>query len=285
MFAAGINELDGKIRGGHLRLQDGRTWPKRVGCEFAGEVVAVGPEAGGLRVGERVFGWRPFDELGALAELVACPGGLLHRLPAAASWAQGAALPMVGATALRTMRDEASDLAGCRVLVNGAAGGAGHLAVQVARLAGARVTAVAGPDDRDFVRELGADLALDYRAVDVTGRPERYDVVVDFAKALPWVSARGLLVPGGRYLDVQPSARDFVGSAIANAFRAQTRDVVGVEVTARDLAHLAQLVEAGKLRVVVGARYPWTDFAGAYRRLEGGEHVRGKAVFAVASAT
>ena len=282
VHAAGINELDWKIRNGNLKIQDGKGFPKEMGCELSGIVAQLGEKAERFAIGDAVFGWIPFKQLGAFAEHAIVDCELLHSKPEKLSHLEAAALPMVGATALQALTQEVAIAPGQKVLINGATGGVGHLAVQIARQQGATVTAVAGTQHVEFAQTLGADIVIDYHKQDVREGSDRYDVILDTSKQLPWEEAKPLLTEKGTYIDLQPGLKAFVGSFLQNAFSSKTHDVLGVTVTQQDLQTLASLVEAGDLNIAVKQTFPLSDYQSAFSALEAGDvDFVGKAVFTV----
>lgn len=280
--AAGINELDWKIRNGNLKIQDGRDFPKSMGCELSGNVVQVGEAVDEFATQDAVFGWIPFSKLGAFAEYAVVKRDLLRKKPVGLSYAEAAALPMVGATALQALTQEVSLAPGKKILINGATGGVGHLAVQIARQQGATVTAVAGTEHVEFAKTLGADIVIDYHEQDVREGRDRYDVILDTSKQLPWEDAKKLLATEGTYIDLQPGLKAFIGSFLQNAFNSKTHDVLGVEVKQRDLEDLSSLVQSGDLKVAVEHTFNLSDYQSVFSSLEAGSiDSVGKAVFKV----
>ena len=280
--AVGINPVDWKIRRGNLKIADGRGFPKAVGCELAGEVVSWGDQVEGYAVGDRVFGAVPFDRLGALAEYALVDAQQLHPIPGDLPYADAAAVVMVGSTALQAFTDEVPELTGKQVLVNGASGGVGHLAVQIAKLEGAHVTATAGSGHQEFVASLGPQQTLDYNTVDVREHTGRYDAILDTSGKLPWSDAKPMLRKGGTYIDLQTGLKAVVGSFVNNIFSSKTHDIMMVKVKKASLATLATFIERGELKPTVGLRFAFEEYREAYRQLESGDisHV-GKAVFTI----
>lgn len=281
VHASGINELDWKIRNGNLKIQDGFGFPKRLGCEFSGVVEVVGDDLSGeFQTGQSVFGWLPFDRLGAHSDYLLVPGTLALQKPTGISHAMAAALPMTGTTALRCLLDEVDELPGKNVLINGGSGGVGIFAIQIAKLYGAYLTATASSSHQNLLRELRVDRAVDYQKTDLRQENVRYDVILDCSSQLPWSDAEPLLTEDGTYLDLQPSLGTMAGSFIHNIFSNKKHDVVGVEVTKADLRRLCDLVEQRGLRIFVGQQFSLDDFQSAYERLESGNlKFAGKAVF------
>ena len=269
--AAGINELDWKLRNGTLRAVDGfGGWPRGVGLEFAGTVRAVGTDVMGIQAGQQVFGWLDMGDHGAFATHVLAKADLTLPLPAGGSLTDLAALPMTGTTALRVL-DDAAPLEGKRVLVNGGTGGVGHYLVQLAKRGGAHVTVTTSGSHAAFAKTLGADTVYDYHETDITDTEERFDLIVDASKKLPWDDARPLLTATGTYADLQPSPGGMVGSKLHNLTHDTRRIVYSVSVERADLERLAQLVGSGQLQVTVGATYPFEEVIDVLARAERGE--------------
>ncbi|MFJ1645373.1 NAD(P)-dependent alcohol dehydrogenase [Streptomyces sp. NPDC088258] len=287
VHAVSVNggELHG--RSGRMRLVTGRRFPLRVGIDFVGEVAraaeaaplaAPGGSAPGPREGDRVWGLLG-RRLGSAAEYVTVRPRQISPAPENLTAAEAVSLLAGGTTSLTALRDKARLRPGERLLVRGGSGGVGSVAVQIGTLLGARVTALAGPRNLDFVRGLGADEVIDYtttRASDL----DSYDVVMDTV-GTELGSFRKLLSPGGRMVAIAPDADRLVssvgyilGSAVHGTGR--VRFFSGNPRHAL-LAELAGYARSGAVRPVVDSVRPLSDIAGAHRALEAGG-VRGKHV-------
>ena len=289
--AVGINPADVFLTTGRpamLRVTMGLRRPKHAGCgqDLAGVVEAVGPAVTHLRPGDEVFGEVAVTSgAGTLAELVAVPGSVLAPKPASMSFEEAGALPMIGLTALAAMR-VAKVGVGTRVLVNGASGGIGHLAVQLARGLGAEVTGVCSARNVEMVRSLGATRVIDYTAEDFT-RSGEYDVILDNVLNRRLRDVRRVLAPRGILLLNSGNGGPVLGplprmahGMVASMVSRQTIRVFGAEAATREFVQLADLVEAGELRVVVEGAYPLENAAEAFARVATG-HVAGKIVVTV----
>ena len=269
-------------RDGRLRLFLKRGFPKRVGLEFVGEVVATGHAVTDLTMGSRVWGTVPEPTLGAAAEYVATPAWRVGPAPSNLSDVDAVSLIAGGTTALTGLREHVRLQPGERVLIRGAAGGVGSVAVQVAKLLGARVTALAGGGAQDFVRELGADEVLDYT---VTGPADlgNYDAVIDIVGRQQW-QYRRLLAPGGRMvaigLDVDHMLRSFGYVALSAMHGSRRVRFFRGRPDRRLLTELTEHAEQGSLRPVVDRIYELDRIAEAHRALTAGG-VRGKLVVSV----
>ncbi|MCB2412778.1 NADP-dependent oxidoreductase [Demequina sp. TTPB684] len=271
MRAAGINPVDWKARQGYLEGLIDTVFPAVPGWDIAGVVVRVGADAPEFEVGDEVYGYARKDVLGGgtLAEQVAVPVRALAHKPASVSFEQAAAVPLVGLTALRSVRRSHVG-AGDNVLIHNGSGGVGGFAIQLARLAGATVVATASPRNHEYLKSLGATpieygecLAERARAAS----PDGFDVILDFAGDGALDSTASVMRDGARVVSV----------ADGKAARRLGGVVVWVRPDAAGLTELARLIDDGSLRVEVARTYPLEAAADAYRELEAG-HVRGKLV-------
>ncbi len=286
--AAGVNWADFSLVRGvpwMLRLGFGLRHPrKRVrGSDVAGVVEAVGDGVVDLAVGDDVLGWCE----GAFAEYVCVPEGQLVPKPARIGFEQAAAVPMAGMVALQAMRDVGKVTAGDRVLVNGASGGIGTFAVQVAKALGAEVTGVCSTDNVELVRSCGADRVIDYTEVDFTEEDERYDCILDIADNRSLAARRRVLAPEGTLI---PNSGE--GGRLAGSLgRIVTARVVSLFVRQRllpflslpkraDLLALTELIEAGDLTPMVGRTFTLAETGDALEYV-GHRHARGKTVVTV----
>jgi len=285
---ASVNPFDVHMMRGDplvLRAMAGLRAPKnpRLGVDVAGEVAALGPDASRLKVGDHVFG----TGRGSFAEYVCAAESALAVTPRALTFEQAAAAPVAGLTALQGLRDRGRLQAGQRVLINGAAGGVGTFAVQIAKASGAGVTAVCSGRNADLVRSIGADRVIDYTREDFTAGAERYDVILDCHAIRPLRDCMRVLTPKGIYVFVGgpgsgllgPMARALEG-AVLSPFVRQTLTMVGAKSGAQDLAALRALLERGKVVPVIDRTYRLPDVPDAIRYLEEG-HARGKVVITV----
>jgi len=289
--AVGLNPLDWKIRAGHVRLVPVFQRPPRgVGLDFAGEVVAAGPAVTGFGPGARVFGsLSPFRQQGAIAEFVCVAPDHVAALPEGVDFAAAAALPIAGGTAVQALEDDTRVAAGQRVLITAAAGGVGHYAVQLAKHAGAQVTAVCGPGNADFVRALGADVVVDYTREDFTRSGRRYDVILDAVGNHSLRDVRRALAPEGIHVIVAGPKDDpwlgpllgFIRAPLLSLFVDQQFVVLLAQTNAADLVVLRDLMQAGKLTPVIDRRYGLGEVPDAIRYVET-RRARGKVVIDVA---
>jgi NADPH:quinone reductase-like Zn-dependent oxidoreductase len=247
-----------------------------LGSDFAGVVEAVGKDVTDLAPGDAVFGGRT----GAFAEYVSATN--VVRMPSNVTFEEAATIGIAGLTALQGLRDHGELQPGERVLINGASGGVGTLAVQIAKALGARVTAVCSTRNIEQTRALGADRVLDYTQGDFTREPERYDLIVDVAGGHSWHALRGVLEPEGRLVIVgahgsRGQLRHLAAVWLASRFGKQTAKFFVADFNKPDLQALADLLESGELRPVIDRTYELAEAQDALRTFGEG-HVRGKLV-------
>src|SRR5882724_2054563 len=292
VHAAALNPYDWHIMRGdpliaRLMGEVGLTKPKArvAGVDAAGRVEAVGANVRGLRRGDEVFGFCR----GAFAEYARAEADKVVPKPVSLTFEQAAAVPMAGATALRGVRDVGAVRAGHRVLVNGAVGGVGTYAVQIAAALGAEVTGVCSTRNVELVRSIGAAHVIDYTTDDFTGGRARYEVILDNVSSLPLSRLRGALTPkgtlvlngGGSPGHVFGPVAGIVRAVVANAFVSQRLRPLPSRQNRVELLAVTGLIEDGKLTPVVDRTYPLADTAEGLRHVEQG-HARGKAVVTVA---
>src|SRR4051794_19265270 len=279
----------GMIRGGIGRLLFGLRKPKNTcpASDFAGTVQAVGRNVSEFKPGDDVFGVRA----GALSEYICVrQAGAVVAKPGNVTFEQAATIP-TALVSLQGLRDTARVKAGQKVLINGASGGVGTFAVQIAKSYGAEVTGVCSTRNLDLVRSMGADHVIDYTKEDFTKGEERYDVIYDLVNNHSFSERRRILKPGGICVLAgvggsgirKESFSNLVGSLTASLRSRFTKEkftTFGVDISKKDLGVLRDLVESGKVVPAVTKVYPLTETAAAYNYLATG-HVQGKSAITV----
>lgn len=278
VHAAALNPKDVLVRSGSRFAAASRPLlPLQVAEDFAGVVArSTDPE---LPAGTRCFGMLGYFRFGAAAEQVAVKRSEVARMPEGLDFVQAAALPLVGLTALQALRDDASTKPGDRVMIHGASGGVGTVAIQIAKALGAHVTASCSAANHALVRALGADEVIDYRDTPPHTLPARFDVFFDVFGNQPFTKSRAVLDPRGRHVSTVPRPVDFLWQARTFATYPRTRVVV-VRPRRADLDRLARWVEEGKLRAVVDRVCSLDEIAEAERHVES-KRARGKVVLRV----
>ena len=281
VIASAVNPVDWKLASGKLRFIIPVKLPVIPGFDVAGEIAEPGPGVTGFAVGDRVHA-RIATNAGSCAEFTLVGVEVLARPAATMSAEEAAALPLAGLTAIQGLRDRAGlRLEGSRdrVLVVGASGGVGHIALQIARAAGATVVGVCSEKNAALVSSLGAHEVIDYTKADPYRGQAPFDIVMDCVGGSPfrWVK---LLAKGGRYVSTLPGPGVFLRSVL-NPLTGRKVRAVMLKSNATDLSVLNRLVEAGKLRVVIDSRYPLSELAAAWKRSMSGR-AAGKIVINVA---
>jgi NADPH:quinone reductase-like Zn-dependent oxidoreductase len=272
--------LTGKPLYGRLH---GPRRPRRpiLGSDIAGTVEAVGPEVSEFAPGQDVFG-DIIDQLGGFAEYVAVPERHLAPLPAGLDYEVAACLPQSGAIAWQGIVAKADVQPGQRVLINGAGGGSGVYAIQLAKLRGAEVTGVDTAAKLDVMRAAGTDDVIDYTRADFTRLARSWDLVLDVVAHRSAAAYRRALAPGGRLLVTGGTVPTLLRTLAAGVVRPRGRrlGVLAVRQGVRHLAPFVELCRAGAIRTVIDRRFPLTEVPSALRYLGEG-HARGKVVVVV----
>jgi NADPH:quinone reductase-like Zn-dependent oxidoreductase len=263
------------------RLTLGLLRPKHriLGVDVAGQVETVGSGVTRFKPGDEVYGNLLDHGYGAFTEYVSVPAGVIALKPANLSFEEAAAVPMAAPTALQGLRHHGEIRAGQTVLVNGASGGVGHFAVQIAKSYGAEVTGVTSIRNIDLVRSLGADHVVDYTTSDFVRAGQRYDLILDTIGNRSVSDLRRALAEGGKAAVTGfTSMRNLLGVSLRGG-----KEIAQVEahVTTKDLEFLSELIEAGKVRPQIDRRYPFAEIPAAIAYLEQG-HAKGKVVVGAA---
>jgi len=250
---------------------------KILGADIAGRVEAVGRNVTQFRPGDDVFGEGSY---GGFAEFVCVAEKRVVPKPADLTFEEAAAVPMAGLTALQGLRDKGKIQAGQKVLINGASGGVGTFAVQIARSFGTEVTGVCSTAKMDLVRSIGADHVIDYTQEDVTNNGQLYDLIFDNAAYRSISKYRRILAPGGRYVLAGGSMGRFFQLMLMSLTGVKNMGLMVANVNQKDLLFLIELMKAGKVKSIIDKLYPLSETAEALRYLEDG-HARGKVVITV----
>lgn len=270
-----------------VRLALGLTKPKInvLGCDLAGVVEAVGAGVTRFKQGDEVMGELGSSGWGAFAERVCAPESALTLKPSHIDFAEAAAAPLAGVTALQALRGAAQVKAGDHVLVNGASGGVGLFAVQLARTLGAKVSAVCSPRNVELVRSLGSEHVIDYTAENFTEGSERYDVILAANGYHPISAYKRVLAPGGRYVMTGGAGKQMAGAIFLGPLAAIGTDkrfrYVTMKSDLADLEFLRDRLADGSVRSIIDRTYPLEKVPEALTYLEEG-HARGKVAIHVA---
>jgi NADPH:quinone reductase-like Zn-dependent oxidoreductase len=290
--AASVNPLDWHYIEGTpyvMRMGVGLRKPKetRLGVDFSGVVEAAGKNVTNFKPGDEVFGGRT----GAFAEYVLVRADRAITLkPASVTFDEAASVPIAGITALQALRDKAKVQAGQTVLINGASGGVGTFAVQIAKSLGANVTGVCSTKNIELVKSLGADDVIDYTKDDFTKSGKVYDVIIDNVANRSLSEFRKVLKPEGIYVMIGGGGANDQGlfgilgrpleAKVMSRFIKQKMGMMFADLNPKDLATLGVLMQSGKVKPVIDRSYPLSEVPAAIRYLEEG-HARGKVIIKV----
>lgn len=294
--AAGLNHLDERIRTGSFKTILPYTTPLTLGHDLAGTVISTGEKVHELRAGDRVYA-RPRDfRIGTFAERIAVDASDVALAPTVISTVEAGALPLVALTAWQALVEKGNVTAGQKVLIHAGSGGVGSIAIQLAKHLGAHVATTVSAENAEFVRELGADIVIDYRAQDFETELSGYDFVLDPLGGENLTKSLKVLAPGGKVVGLTgPPTLEFaraaelspllrlVFGALSRRVRALAKkrgvryEFLLMHASGEQLRKIAELVDTGAIRPVVGATFPFEQTVQALASL-GKSSIRGKAV-------
>jgi len=274
--AVSINPLDWKIYGGDMKLMSGTSFPKSAGIDFSGVVEQTGSAVTRFTAGNAVIGLLDVFKGGALADYVVVKETDIALKPASISFEKAAALPVTGLSALQIIDQLASVSANQSVLINGATGGVGLFAIQIAKKRGARVTAVVSTKGVEAAKKWGADSVIDYTRQDVKLLNQQFDAVIDLSTRLSFSQARSLMKPRAVFVSTLPSPLTMLHSFVNNLISGQKLKILILKPTAEGLTELTKLAEAD-LQVVLDKTYTLSNVREAYREARLGKTI-GKSV-------
>ncbi|MBD2385239.1 NAD(P)-dependent alcohol dehydrogenase [Cylindrospermum sp. FACHB-282] len=281
VHASSVNPIDWKIRKGMFSLITGSTFPKILGFDLAGEVVQVGSQVTRFKSGDAIYGSTGLPG-GAYAEYAAIAENLVALKPSNLTYEEAAAVPGGALTALQSLRDQGQIKSGQLVLINGAAGGVGSFGVQIAKALGAEVTGVCSTKNLDLVKSLNADFVIDYTQQDFAKGNVQYDIIFDAVGKRSLSQCKGVLKPNGIYITTLPTPESVLETLITAFFPGQKAKLVLEKPNTQDLDYLKELIEAGKIRVVIDRTYPLQELAAAHAYSET-ERASGKIAIAITS--
>ncbi|GAA6616669.1 NAD(P)-dependent alcohol dehydrogenase [Scytonema sp. NUACC26] len=278
--ASCVNPVDWKIRKGMLKFITGNKFPMILGFDLSGDVVEVGSQVKLFKPGDAIYGNVGLKG-GAYAEFTVVPETSAALKPTKMTYEEAASVPVAGLTALQSLRDLGNIQARQTVLINGASGGVGTYAVQIAKALGAEVTGVCSAKNVDLVKSLGADRVIDYTQQDFTQEiATQYDIILDAVAKQSFSSCQKVLKPHGTYVTTLPSFESVVQNVLTAIFPGQkARNVLAIPRT-QDLNYLKELSEAGKLKTVIDRTYPLQEIVAAHTYSES-DRVVGKIAIAI----
>ncbi len=277
VHAASVNPVDWKTRYGHVRIFTGSKFSMVLGRECAGEVVETGSMVKTFKKGDRVIGVPGIRCMGAFAEYACAPEKTVFFKPENISFEEAATVPVAGLTALQALRDKGRVGSGKRVLINGASGGVGHFAVQIAKISGAEVTAVCSGANIGFVKSLGADHAIDYTKEDFTKSSVSYDIIFDAVAKRSFGDCRKALTANGVYVSTLPTVSVILNQYLTGFLTRRKARMIMVAPTAADMEWMKMQLEAGRIRIIIDKAYSLDKAKEALAYSESGK-ARGKIV-------
>ncbi len=279
VHASALNPIDCEIRKGSFKVVTGKRFPRIPGCDFSGEIIAKGEKVKSFQVGDLIYGMSKTYRGGAHAEYLTMNAAEIGLKPPSLSMLEAAALPLASLTSLQALRDLAQLKAGQKILLNGASGGVGVFAIQLAKLMGAQIHAICSHRNVELVKSLGADQVIDYTQTNIRESKERYDVIYDIYGNQSFPRVKHLLTANGRHVTTIPSAKNFRRQYIRRFFKRTTQVVLVVSNT-KDLGVLADYVQEGKLRPIIDRVLPLESAAEAQAYLET-RRAKGKVVLQI----
>ena len=244
VHTASINPVDWKMRSGQLRIVTGGRFPKVLGRECAGEVISIGSEVTKFKAGDRAVALPAVRSMGAFAEYACAPEKTTFLKSRTVSFEEAACIPIAGLTALQALRDKGRIAPGQKVLINGASGGVGHFAVQIAKIFGANVTGVCSGANRELVKGLGADRVIDHTKEDFTEGSDRYDIIFDAAAKRSFSSCKKVLAERGRYVSTLPSPGVLVNRYLTGFLTQKKATDIWVKPNAADMEWMQDQIES-----------------------------------------
>jgi NADPH:quinone reductase-like Zn-dependent oxidoreductase len=280
VMSAGVNPVDWKVRTGELKLLVGRRFPKILGFECAGEVVETGSRITKFKKGDSVVALTRL-RLGAFAEYVCVPEISVFQKPVNTSFEEAASISIAGLTAYIALQKKGNVSAGNKVLINGASGGVGTFAVQIAKISGAEVTAVCSSKNAELEKALGADHFIDYTKEDFTKGHDRYDIIFDTVSKRCFCECKKVLNSHGIYINTLPSFSIFLYQLITTFLPGKKAISIMMFPREEDMQWLRSRIEAGRIKVVMDKVFPFDQIKEALAYSES-RHARGKIALRIA---
>jgi NADPH:quinone reductase-like Zn-dependent oxidoreductase len=276
VYAASVNPVDWKVRKGNLKMMLSKKFPKVLGIEFAGVVDEVGQDVNGFNKGQRVFAGKGYEG-GGYAEYAIAEAERIVEIPDNVSFEEASTMAVAGMTALQGLRNKGRIKPGMDVIVNGASGGVGTYAVQIAKVLGAKVTAVCSAKNFDLLKGLGADVLIDYKETDFTRLPKKYNIVFDAVGYRTFWQTRRVLKKRGIYVNISPSIPLYITSLITRLNPGKKSKGFMLKPDIDDLKEVMMMISEKKIRVVIDRTFPLEKLADAHHYSES-ERARGKIV-------
>jgi len=279
IVASGVNPADSAIRKGNFKLFIRLQLPFIPGSDIAGIVTDVGADVTNFNVGDRVFAMSSMQRGGAYAEYAVVKADYVARIPDNLSYCEAGAVPLAGLTAWQGLIQQAQLKAGQSILINGASGGVGTFATQIARAVGAHVTTVCSTKNMDLVKSLGVENVIDYSRQSLDELNEHYDVVFDVFAYMPLRTGIQLTKRGGIFLSLNPGVGNPITKLMAGIVRRKVRSFL-VQPNGQDLQALSNWITKGQIKPVITETHPLIEAIVAHHHIET-KHTSGKIVLIV----
>jgi len=280
VHATSVNPVDWKIRSGSLKILTGRKFPKILGGDIAGIVVDKGQNVTLFNEGDEVFGKLNAFSGGAYAEYASVRSNQIAFKPKNLDFNEAATLPLAGLTAIQSLLDLGGLKKGKRVLINGASGGVGVVAVQFSRALNATVTGVCSARNAELVKSLGADNVVDYNTVDISEMDQKFDIFFDAVAKSSFGAAKKVLDKGGVYITTVPNFTIMILGPLLNPFSSRKMEKIMVKSNPGQLKLMKEMVEAGDIKPIIDKVFPLSKIADAHKEGEKGRTV-GKIVVSI----
>jgi len=263
VYASSVNPVDWKIRQGMLRLITGEKFPQILGFDVSGEVVEVGSQVQRFSPGDQIYADLPLPG-GTYAEYCAVSEKYAALKPTNMTYEQAAVVPLAALTALQALVNLGNIQSGQTVLINGASGGVGTFAVQIAKALGAEVTAVCSSKNLELVKSLGADHLIDYKQQDFTQDAKLYNIIFDAVDRSSFSNCNKILKSEGIYIFTLPTLENLIQIALTALIPGKKAKFILCQPNSQDLLYLKELIEAGKIRSIIDRTYPLQELAAAH---------------------
>ena len=271
VHSSSVNPIDTKIRQGALKRFIRLKMPAILGCDVSGEVVKIGNRVSKFQVGDRVYAYTGIKKNGGYAQFVAIPELYAALVPENLIMTEAGTVPAVGMTAYEAFTVHAPVRKGMKVLINGAAGGVGSYAIQIAKHFEAEVTAVCSTGKIDLAKQLGADKIIDYKKRNIFESDNRYDIILNCVRGIGFNKFRNMLKPEGRLVIIAGSPLEIPLMKISNLLSSRKTIPFFVKTNGAILKSLSALIKSGEVRPVIQKIYSWKELPQAHRDFEAGK--------------
>lgn len=271
VYGSSVNPVDTGIRRGLLKSFIRLKMPAVLGCDVSGEVVEVGKQISKFKVGDRVYAFVGIRKNGGYGEYISVPESYAAKIPENLNTPEAGSVPGVGMTAYEALTVHAPVKKGMKVLINGATGGVGTYAIQVAKYFGAVVTAVCSSEKVDLAKQLGADKIIDYNTQNIFESGNKFDVILNCARGIGFNKFRKLLESGGKSVVIAGSPLEMPLIKLTNLFSSRKTIIFFVKTDGAILEGLSSLIKSGKVKPVIQKMYQWKELTQAHRDVESGK--------------